>query len=167
MVGDMAVHYSSATDEWATPRDFLARMASTFGPFDLDPCALPSSTAAPRYFTPTVDGLTQPWTGRVWMNPPYGRGIGAWTLKADRETWSGRADIVVGLVPARTDTKWWHRDVIGAASAVYFVRGRLTFGDATACAPFPSAVVVWRPLRPDARPVFDTMDATERPASLW
>lgn len=75
------------------------------------------------------------------MNPPYGREIGAWMKKADEAAMSGTT--VVCLVPARTDTKWWHEHAIH--HEVRFIRGRLKFGDAKSNAPFPSAVVVMRP----------------------
>jgi len=140
----LAVHHSSATDEWATPRAFFDRLAAEFGGFDLDPCCLPESAKTPQFYTPEDDGLTAPWFGRVWMNPPYGRTIGYWTARARESVDSGHADLVVGLLPARTDTAWWHRDVM-EASEVRLVRGRLRFGEAVNNAPFPSAVVVWRP----------------------
>lgn len=76
------------------------------------------------------------------MNPPYGREIGLWMRKAYEESLKGC--IVVCLVPSRTDTAWWHDYVQGKAE-VRFVRGRLKFGNAKNSAPFPSAVVIYRP----------------------
>lgn len=93
-------------------------------------------------FTPEDDGLLLPWHGKVFMNPPYGRQIGLWTKKAKAEVERDHAQIVVALLPARTDTCWWHKDVAGSAD-VFFLRGRLRFGDGNQSAPFPSAVVVW------------------------
>ena len=138
-----AVHFSSVTDEWATPPEFVDRLAVEVGGFDLDPCCLPSSAKAPTFYTPETDGLASPLFGRVWLNPPYGRTIGAWTSRAREAVESGAADLVVGLLPARTDTEWWHRDVLPAAE-VRLVRGRIRLGTATTGAPFPSAVVFWR-----------------------
>lgn len=155
----MIVHFSSATDEWATPQPFFDRLAEEFGGFDLDPCCLPSSAKAPRYFTPETDGLASDWAGKVWLNPPYGRTIGLWTSKARESVRTGQAEIVVGLLPARTDTAWWHRDVM-TASEVRLVRGRLRFGTATAGAPFPSVVVVWR--AGENVPTFTVMAAVTR-----
>jgi phage N-6-adenine-methyltransferase len=155
----LAVHFSSATDEWATPPAFFERLAEEFGGFDLDPCCLPASAKAPRYYTPEDDGLAQPWEGRVWLNPPYGRTIGAWTSRARESVAKREASVVVGLLPARTDTAWWHRDVMGSAEEVRLVRGRLRFGDAVAGAPFPSVVVVWRPEAP-ALPRLTVMGAS-------
>ena len=136
--------YSSATPEWATPRGLLADLAERYGPFDLDPCATPESAAAPRFFTKADDGLSKPWTGRVFMNPPYGREIPRWVAKAWEES-RANADIVVCLLPARTDTRWWHDHVMRVwPDGITFLRGRLRFGGAKNSAPFPSAVVVFR-----------------------
>lgn len=139
----MDVHFMSRTDEWATPQGFVDSMAERYGAFDLDPCCLPVSAKAPKYFTPADDGLAQNWFGNVWMNPPYGRTIGQWVRKARTEVAEGRAVRVVALLPARTDTKWWHDNVQHHASQIMFVRGRLKFGNAVNSAPFPSVVVVW------------------------
>ena len=87
--------------------------------------------------------LDLPWTApSVFMNPPYGRGLRNWVAKAHEEAACGRAGFVVGLVPARCDTGWWHRHVAGVAD-VWILRGRLSFGDGTQPAPFPSALVIW------------------------
>ncbi len=88
------------------------------------------------------DGLSLPWHGAVFVNPPYGRGLGAWVAKAKAEVLSGNARTVVALIPARTDTRYWHEHVAGVAT-VFFLRGRLRFGTAGAAAPFPSAIVLW------------------------
>ena len=137
----MSIHFSSKTDEWPTPQAFFDKINAELGPFDLDPCATPSSAKAPRFFTKDDDGLAQSWTGKVWMNPPYGRAIGHWMRKAYEEAKKGAT--VACLVPARTDTAWWHD--YAAKGEVRFIRGRLRFGDAKANAPFPSALVVFRP----------------------
>jgi phage N-6-adenine-methyltransferase len=138
----MNVHFSSATDMWATPQDFFQRLVDRFGEFTLDPCCLPSSAKAPRYFTPDDDGLAQDWAGeRVFMNPPYGREIGKWMRKALESSLAGAT--VVCLVPARTDTAWWHD--CATRGEIEFVRGRLRFGDAKKDAPFPCALVIFRP----------------------
>ena len=137
----MNVHFSSATDLHATPQDFFDKLNVEFG-FGLDVCATPENAKCPRYYTKADDGLAQDWgTGAVWINPPYGREIGAWMRKANEAAKSGAT--VVCLVPARTDTNWWHEYAI--QHEVRFVRGRLKFGDAKNCAPFPSAVVVIKP----------------------
>lgn len=132
--------FSSKTDLWATPQDFFDEWNNKFG-FTLDVCAIDSNAKVPNYFTPELDGLKQDWTGICWMNPPYGRGIRDWVRKAYLSSLSGAT--VVCLVPARTDTSWWHDYCM--KGKVYFIRGRLKFGLSKSNAPFPSAVVVFSP----------------------
>jgi len=135
----MSVHFSSKTDLWATPQDTFDKLNAEFG-FTLDVCALPTNTKCHRFYTPVADGLAQDWTGNVcWMNPPYGREIGKWMRKAWEE--SQRGATVVCLVPARTDTAWWHDYAM--KGQIRFLLGRLKFGNAKHSAPFPSAVVVF------------------------
>ena len=135
----MNVHFSSNTDIWSTPQDFYNKLNAEFS-FNLDPCALPENAKCEQFFTPEIDGLKQSWWGhRVFMNPPYGRKIGKWVEKAA----TCGADITVGLLPARTDTRWFHEYIYGKAE-IRFVKGRLKFGDAKNAAPFPSMVVVWK-----------------------
>lgn len=132
---------SSSSVEWPTDPAYFAMLETRFGPFDLDPCATAATAKCPRFFTISDDGLAQEWAGRVFMNPPYGRTIGRWMEKA----WNASqttADLVVCLVPARTDTRWWHDWAV--RGEVEFVKGRLRFGDLSAPAPFPSALVVFR-----------------------
>lgn len=136
---NMAVHYSSATDLWATPQDFFDGLNAEFG-FTLDVCATPDNTKCADYFTAEQDGLAQDWRGVCWMNPPYGRAIKEWMRKAYESAAAGAT--VVCLVPARTDTAWWWDYAI--KGEIRFVRGRLKFGGMKANAPFPSAVVIFR-----------------------
>ena len=136
--------FSSATDDWATPPEVFAALDREFS-FDLDVCASATNHKCARFFTVADDGLAQEWTGTVWMNPPYGRAIGDWMKKAADAADAGAT--VVCLVPARPDTAWWHDQVMARACEVRLVRGRLKFGNATTAAPFPSAVVVYRPGR--------------------
>ena len=131
---------TSRSDEWTTPQDFFEALDQHFH-FTLDPCATSENAKCPRYFTKADDGLKQPWTGRVFMNPPYGREIAKWVKKACEESQTN-AELVVCLLPARTDTKWWHDYCL--KGEIKFVRGRLKFGDAINAAPFPSAVVCFR-----------------------
>lgn len=136
------VHFSSATGEWATPQSFFDDLNSEFR-FTLDVCATAENAKCAAYFTKEEDGLSRDWASHAcWMNPPYGREIGKWVRKAYEE--SQRGAIVVCLLPARTDTKWWHDHVIGGQAEVRFVRGRLKFGGSKNSAPFPSAVLVFR-----------------------
>lgn len=123
--------FSSATDRWATPRAVYDALNAEFG-FDYDPCPLDGDG----------DGLSPlfaKWGGaRVFCNPPYGPGIGDW-LRRGLE-----ADVAVFLIPARTDTRWFHNIVLPHADEIRFLKGRLKFGDAINAAPFPSMVVVFR-----------------------
>jgi site-specific DNA-methyltransferase (adenine-specific) len=136
--------YSSDSCEWATPQEFFDRLDAEFA-FDIDVCATPHNAKCPRYWTKAHDALTKDW-GRLtlWMNPPYGRQIGRWMQKAYEASLDGAT--VVCLVPARTDTAWWHD--YAAKGDVRFIRGRLKFvrdDGKSDSAPFPSAVVIFRP----------------------
>ena len=113
----------------------------------MDVCALPDNAKCIQFFTPDMDGLAQPWEGVCWMNPPYGREIGKWVEKAYRSAKEAGATVVC-LLPARVDTRWWHD--FCAKGEVHFVKGRLKFGGAKDSAPFPNAVVVFRPTLSDA-----------------
>jgi phage N-6-adenine-methyltransferase len=136
-----APHFSSATDKWATPQAFFDQMNSRFGPFELDVCADEENAKCPRHFSIEDNGLSQQWEGRCWMNPPYGRTIGLWMKKAYESSLAGAT--VVCLVPARTDTAWWHNYAM--LGKVEFIRGRLKFGGHKNSAPFPSAIVIFNP----------------------
>jgi len=133
--------FTSKTDNWATPQNQFDLLDAEFE-FTLDPCADVDNAKCEYYFTAEDDGLIQPWRGcRVFMNPPYGRTISAWMEKAYIE--HRRHNItVVCLVPARTDTAWWH-DYAMKATEIRFIRGRLKFGGSKNTAPFPSAVVIF------------------------
>jgi phage N-6-adenine-methyltransferase len=134
-----AVHFSSATDLWATPQDLFDKLNAEFH-FVTDVCASPENAKCANYYDKERDGLAQHWTGPCWMNPPYGRGIGQWIKKA----YESRPDAVtVALIPARTDTAWWHDYVIKQRD-IRFLRGRLKFGGHKNSAPFPSAIVVFQ-----------------------
>ena len=130
---------TSKTDLWATPKEFFDEQNAKHGPFDVDVCADATNAKCATYFDKTIDGLKQVWAGKCWMNPPYGREIGKWMKKAYES--AGNGTVVVCLVPARTDTKWWHDYAI--KGQVTFIRGRLKFGGSKNSAPFPSAIVVF------------------------
>ena len=131
------VMFSSATDLWETPQDFFDKLNREFR-FETDVCALPQNAKCEKYFTPEQDGLKQEWTGVCWCNPPYGRQIGKWVEKEAKSDAT-----VVMLLPARTDTKWFH-DWILPYAEIRFVRGRLKFGGAENSAPFPSVIAIYR-----------------------
>ncbi len=132
--------FSSKRGDWETPQTLYDALNAEFH-FTVDVCAVPETAKCKRFFTPVDDGLKQTWTGVVWMNPPYGRDIGRWVKKAFESAIGGAT--CVCLLPVRTDTKWWHEFIMKAE--VRFIRGRLQFGNATTSAPFPSAIVVFRP----------------------
>jgi len=133
--------YSSATDEWATPQDLFDSLDREFH-FTLDPCANELNHKCERYYSRADDGLSKNWGGQiVFCNPPYGRQIGKWVRKALEES-QKPGTVVVMLIPARTDTTWFHDYIYGKAE-VRFVRGRIKFGEAKNSAPFPSMVVVF------------------------
>lgn len=136
-----SVHASSETVEWPTPQWFFDALDAEFG-FTLDPCSTDENAKCAKHFTVNDNGLLKSWEGeRVFMNPPYGEEIYSWMAKAFGEARNGA--LVVCLVPARTDTEWWHS--FAMPHEIRFIKGRLKFGNATTSAPFPSAVVVMRP----------------------
>lgn len=144
---------SSDRMDWETPQAFFDLVDGEFG-FTLDAAAASHNAKCERFYDERNDGLMCPWEGTVWCNPPYGRGIKEWVSKGYAEAQAGAT--VVMLIPARTDTRYWH-DYVMRAHEIRFIAGRLVFGtgEARANAPFPSALVVFRP--GDATPVVSTM----------
>lgn len=130
------------THEWSTPQPFFDGLDQEFR-FTLDAAASADNAKCIRYFDIDADGLSQAWDNQtVWCNPPYGDQVGRWVAKSHEAAQAGAT--VVMLIPARTDTAWWHRFAM-QADEVRLVRGRLRFSGATTNAPFPSAVVIFRP----------------------
>lgn len=138
------VMFSSKTDQWSTPQDFFDKLNAEFH-FTLDPCADEFNHKCSLYFTKEQNGLLQSWGGfSVFCNPPYGREIGSWVEKAYK-TNKKHGNLVVMLIPARTDTKWFHNYIYQKPNVeIRFVRGRLKFGDSKKDAPFPSMVVIYK-----------------------
>lgn len=136
------VMFSSKTDMWETPQDFFDKLNAEFH-FTLDAAASDNNAKCANYFTAADNGLRQKWEGVVWCNPPYGRKIGHWIKKALESVECGDADVVVMLLPARTDTVWFHEFVYNKAADIRFIRGRLKFGGSKNSAPFPSMVVAF------------------------
>lgn len=136
------VLFSSKTEDWETPQDFFDKLDAEFH-FTLDPCASDENHKCELYFTKEQNGLQESWGGnKVFCNPPYGRQIGKWVEKAYMESQKPDTTVVM-LIPARTDTKWFHKFIYGKAE-IKFVKGRLKFGGADNNAPFPSMVVVFK-----------------------
>ena len=134
--------FTSRTDEWATPSKTFQELDAEFH-FTLDPCASAENHKCARYFTKEQDGLAQNWGGQiVFCNPPYGRAIAAWVRKCAEESRKPGTQ-VVALIPARTDTAYFHDYIYHKAREIRFLRGRLHFNDAPNAAPFPSMIVIF------------------------
>lgn len=132
---------SSNTDEWATPNYFFEELNKEFN-FTLVPCATHENHKCNNYFTKEQDGLKQTWKGhKVYCNPPYGREISKWVEKAYNENKKGT--FVVMLLPARTDTRWFHNYIYNQHE-IRFLKGRLKFGNSKNSAPFPSMIVIMK-----------------------
>jgi site-specific DNA-methyltransferase (adenine-specific) len=131
--------FTSRTEEWATPAYVFNALDAEFH-FTLDVCATRENAKCDTYFDKASNGLSQSWGGICFMNPPYGKEIGKWMEKAYREAQKGA--VVVCLIPARPDTRWWH-DWVMKAQEIRFVRGRLKFVGGKYPAPFPSCVIIF------------------------
>lgn len=133
--------FSRESDEWQTPPEVFDPLRKEFD-LQVDVCATKENAKLPEYFSREADGLTQRWAPRrCWMNAPYSR-VAAWICKAEMEAWRGA--LVVALLPARTDTAWFHNTILANGYEVRFLKGRVTFVGARGNAPFPSMVVIFR-----------------------
>lgn len=145
--------FSNINNAWCTPQPFFDELNKEFN-FTLDPCATEKSAKCKKFYTANEDGLLQDWGGEtVFVNPPYGRQIGKWIKKCYEESLKLNTTVVV-LMPARTDTRYFHDYILGKAE-IRFIKGRLTFWDLDGekykqerfedmtPAPFPSMVVVF------------------------
>jgi phage N-6-adenine-methyltransferase len=136
-----SLQISRDSPEWETPQEVFDALDREFH-FTLDVAATAENAKCGRYFDAETDGLSQDWSGETcWMNPPYGRPIPGWVKKAHESSLDGKT-IVVGLLPNRTDTRWW-ADHVMAATEVRLVKGRLAFGGSRQTAPFGSVIAVW------------------------
>jgi phage N-6-adenine-methyltransferase len=133
--------FTSNTGEWETPQDFFDELNKEFN-FTFDVCATKENAKCKRFWTKENNALTKDWNlERFWMNPPYGREIGKWIKKAATK----RNGIVVALLPARTDTRWFHDYIYKKPYVeIKFIKGRLKFGGAKNSAPFPSMLVIFK-----------------------
>ena len=134
--------FSSKTDLWSTPQEFYNKLNEEFN-FNLDPCATNENHKCEKYFTIDDDGLKQNWQGhRVFCNPPYGRVLKEWVQKCYEESLKPNTTVVM-LIPARTDTIYFHKYIYNISKEIRFIKGRLKFGDCKNSAPFPSMVIVF------------------------
>jgi len=142
-VGDarrkMDVHYESDRHDWGTPQRLFDELDREFH-FTRDVCANRENFKVASYWDEGDNALKQSWEGVLWMNPPYGRGIGMWLKKAYQ---SRATATIVCLIPSRTDSRWWHNYVM-RADEIRFTKGRYKFQGAKDGAPFPSAIVIFR-----------------------
>lgn len=137
-------------EEWETPDGIFAPLHAEFV-FRLDAAANAFNAKCPNFLSPKSDGLAVSWVAHsapypptIWLNPPYGyRNLALWMRKAYEESLDGAT--VVCLVPAHTGQPWWHDWVIGKASEIRWIKGKVKFVGAASCAPFPSCLVIYRP----------------------
>lgn len=133
--------FSSKTDLWSTPNDFFDKLNDEFH-FTLDPCSTHENAKCYKHFTEEENGLLQDWGNEVvFCNPPYGRQIKYWVKKAYDESQKDNTTVVM-LIPARTDTIYFHEYIYHKAE-IRFIKGRLKFGNAKNSAPFPSMVAIF------------------------
>ncbi len=140
------VMFKSERQDWGTPDGFLDFLNDELClRFDLDAAASDDNHKAPSYFTIEDDGLNCEWWGRVWLNPPFGRELPLWLEKCVQEIRREEVESIHVLIPARTDTKWFHEIVVPNAYAIYLIKGRFNFRFDRAIeganAPFPSMLV--------------------------
>lgn len=154
--------FSSKSDVWGTPPEFFNKLDKIYK-FTLDPCATFENHKCDKYYTLEDDGLSKSWENEVvFVNPPYSD-IGQWVKKAHYEATYNSATVVM-LIPARTDTKYWHNYIMSDANKIYFIKGRLKFANpftsVSNSAPFPSAVVVFHRVKSPFihYPVIGTME---------
>jgi len=136
------VHFMSEKQNWATPPELFEELHREFN-FDIDVCAEEWNAKLPRFWTEEDNCLFRSWKGlRCFMNPPYGREIKLFIEKAS----TSDAELVVALLPARTDTQYFHKFIYGRAE-IRFIKGRVAFHTEDGpgkSAPFPSMIVIWR-----------------------
>lgn len=162
----------SSSDEWETPQEVFNYLNGVYK-FTLDAASTPQNAKCAEFYTQHQNALIQPWDGRVFLNPPYSKGNQyRFIEKAINEVRNNsKCEIVVALVPARTDTKLWHDLIFKNASEVIFIKGRLKFlnpnnpNSSGNSSTFPSCVVVLEPqLKPSV--VFKTWEIGNKPQLL-
>lgn len=138
--------FSHESSEWQTPKSLFDNLNKEFN-FNLDPCTTEDNPlGTPKFYTKKQDGLKQSWAGNVFVNPPYNKEISKWLKKAIDELYKNiSVQYVVFLLPARTDTKWFHDYVFtNIRIQIRFIKGRLKFRGAKNSAPFPSMIVIFK-----------------------
>ena len=134
--------FTSNNENWATPQDFFDELNKEFK-FTLDPCATKETAKCKKYFTKEDDGLQKDWGGVVFCNPPYGTGLKHWVKKCAEEAKKKDTKVIM-LIPARTDTIYFHEYIYKKRGVkIRFIKGRLKFGDSKNSAPFPSMIVIF------------------------
>lgn len=142
-MSDFDTRFKSNTVEWPTPDETFIPLDSEFH-FTMDVAATSENAKCEQYWTKEQDGLSQKWEGVCWMNPPYGKDVPKWLKKAIQET--ANKVTTVCLIPARTNTAWFHDLCLNEPSAeVRFVKGRPKFGNASHGLPLPLAIIIYRP----------------------
>ncbi len=131
--------FESEKTEWETPQGLFDQYAKEFG-FTLDVAASSENTKCKDFFSKEDNGLVQDWSGVCWCNPPYGKGMTDWLLKAKDEVFRGVTTVC--LIPARTNTNWFH-DICFAHGEVRFLRGRPKFVGHKHGLPWPLCVVIF------------------------
>ena len=131
--------FTSDSGEWETPKWLFDKWNKKYE-FLVDVCATRNNRKCNFYYNKAMNGLTQDWSKSNWMNPPYGRNIIDWVEKAHEEAIKG--NLTIALLPARTDTKWFH-DYIYNKYEIEFLKGRLKFSGSKNSAPFPSMIVIF------------------------
>ena len=135
--------FSSESSDWVTPYELYDRLNKVFK-FDLDPCTTKDNPLkTPDFYTKEDNGLNYDWFGNVFVNPPYNQEIKKWLQKAIYEMKEGHINNVVFLLPARTDTKWFHDYIYKPKVQIHFLKGRLKFRGAKSSAPFPSMIIIF------------------------
>jgi phage N-6-adenine-methyltransferase len=135
--------FSSTKQEWTTPDGLFHKLQDEFK-FQVDLAADASNTKCEKYFDEAANGLLQQWLGTCWLNPPYGNKkykMVDWIKKAYASSQDGSCKVVM-LIPARTNTKWWHEYCMNAQE-IKFICGRPKFGGAKHGLPWPLAIVVF------------------------
>lgn len=133
--------FDSVSIEYETPQDLFDKYDAEFH-FDIDLAANSENTKCVKFYSKEDNSLSKSWEGVCWLNPPYGRELPKWIAKAYHSAKVGKATVVM-LIPARTNTAWWHD--ICMKGEIRFIRGRPKFNGGKHGLPFPLAIVIFKP----------------------